>query len=141
MTETSTASDQLALAAADRFYRGLADPDDVSALLNSLHPDFVLTLSPGLPVPAAREHRGRDAAVANVWGQLPDSLALRCEPDRTFAVDADEVIAIGHYRGEGWVAPFAHVLTIKDGTVASLRQITDTRCWPDLATASAPAVR
>jgi ketosteroid isomerase-like protein len=131
MTETLTAAD-LPLAAADRFYNALADPGDATALLDSLHPDFVLTLSPGLPVPAAREHYGRAAAVANAWGRIPAGLNLRCEPERTFVVDDNEVVVFGHYRGDGWEAPFAHVLTIKGGAVASLRQITDTRCWPDL---------
>lgn len=127
---------QLAVSATDRFYDSLANPDDLAALLDSLHPDFVLTLSPGLPVPAAREHHGRGAAVANVWGQLPPGLGLRCEPDRTFPVGGNEVIVLGHYRGDGWEAPFAHLLTVKGGAVASLRQITDTRCWPDLAAAT-----
>ncbi|WP_179748382.1 nuclear transport factor 2 family protein [Microlunatus parietis] len=139
MNGVQSAVAQLTVSATDRFYESLAHPDNLGALLDSLHPDFVLTLSPGLPVPGARVHRGRGAAVANVWGQLPPGLGLRCEPERTFPAGDHEVVVLGHYRGDGWEAPFAHVLTVKGGTVASLRQITDTRCWPDLAAAPTEA--
>jgi uncharacterized protein len=136
MTEDRTDDMQHALAAANRFYESLANPGNRAALLDALHNDFVLTLSPGLPLPADREHHGREAAVANVWGRIPPGFALRCEPEGKFAVGDDEVVVLGHYRGDGWDAPFAHVLTTNDGTVASLRQITDTRCWPDLPAAT-----
>jgi ketosteroid isomerase-like protein len=126
-----------AMAAVRRFYDCLANPGNISALREALDQDFVLTLSPGLPLPVDREFRGRDEAVANVWAQIPPGVALRCEPDRTYAVASDEFIVLGHYRGDGWEAPFAHVLTTADGKVSSLRQITDTRSWPDL-TATSP---
>lgn len=121
---------RLGVPAADRFYSSLANRDG-AALLDSLDEDFVLTLSPGLPLPTAREHHGRAAAVSEVWGRIPAGFELRCEPDRAITAGADEVVVLGHYRGDGWEAPFAHLLTTKDGRLASLRQLTDTRCWPD----------
>jgi uncharacterized protein len=48
---------------------------------------------------------------------------------------ADRVIAVGTYRGtvrasgEPVEAAFAHVLTIRDGRIARLQQITDTVSW------------
>jgi ketosteroid isomerase-like protein len=118
-------------AAVQTFYDCLARHDG-AALLDAVHNDFVLTLSPGLPLPGAREFRGGASAVGNVWGRIPAELGLRCEPDRTLPVADDEFVVLGHYRGDDWEAPFAHILTTRDGKIASLRQITDTRCWPDL---------
>ncbi|MET9268533.1 hypothetical protein [Kribbella sp. NPDC003557] len=66
----------------------------------------------------------------------PAGVELHCEPDRRLPVAPNEFVVLGHYRGDGWRAPFAHVLTTKDGKILSLRQITDTRCWPDLMAAS-----
>jgi 2-(1,2-epoxy-1,2-dihydrophenyl)acetyl-CoA isomerase len=121
-----------ALAAVRHFYDCLADSENISALREALTQDFVLTLSPGLPLPVDRVFRSRDDAVANAWAQIPPGVSLRCEPDRTLAVAGDEFIVLGHYRGDGWEAPFAHVLTTAGGKLSSLRQITDTRSWPDL---------
>lgn len=137
MDDAPTTASPDAAAAVQRFYDCLADPEDINALREALDPDFVLTLSPGLPLPVDREFRGRDEAVANVWAQIPPDVALRCEPERTFAVAGDEFIVLGHYRGDSWEAPFAHVLTTADGRLSSLHQITDTRSWPDL-TATPP---
>lgn len=125
-----------AMAVVRHFYDCLADPENISPLRDALNKDFVLTLSPGLPLPVDREFRSRDEAVDNVWAQIPPDVALRCEPDRTLPVGSDEFIVLGHYRGDGWEAPFAHVLTTADGRLSSLRQITDTRCWPDLTATS-----
>lgn len=117
------------------FYACLASHDG-AALLKALHNDFVLTLSPGLPLPGEREFRGPESALANVWGRIPPDLGLRCEPERTLPVADEEFVVLGHYRGDGWEAPFAHILTTRDDQVASLRQLTDTRCWPDLIVGS-----
>ncbi|NIK59039.1 nuclear transport factor 2 family protein [Kribbella shirazensis] len=116
------------------FYAALADRDP-AALLGALHEDFVLTLSPGLPLAVDREFRGRESAVANVWGRIPADVELHCEPDRKLPVGPGEFVVLGHYRGDGWSAPFAHVVSMRDGRIGSLRQITDTRSWPDLRAA------
>ncbi|WP_120522426.1 nuclear transport factor 2 family protein [Arthrobacter celericrescens] len=119
------------LSAVEYFYRALTARQPAE-ILNAVQDDFVLKLSPGLPLPGPREYHGGEAAVANVWGRIPAyDFALRCEPDRKFVVADNEVLVLGHYRGAGWESPFAHVLTVRDGKLATLRQITDTRCWPE----------
>ncbi|WP_427891682.1 nuclear transport factor 2 family protein [Kribbella sp. GL6] len=121
--------------AVQNFYDSLAKRD-TSALLGAVHEDFVLTLSPGLPLPVGREFYGRESAVMNVWGRMPAAVEVHCEPDRKLPVARGEFVVLGHYTGHGWKAPFAHILVVKDGKIAALRQITDTRCWPDLTTVS-----
>ncbi|MBO1267493.1 nuclear transport factor 2 family protein [Arthrobacter cavernae] len=131
MTNIGNAYNPDALSVVECFY-GALTARQPAKLLNALHDDFVLTLSPGLPLPGAREHHGREAAVANVWGRIPGyDFALRCEPDRKIVVADNEVLVLGHYRGHGWESPFVHVLTVREGKLATLRQITDTRCWPE----------
>lgn len=70
MTNIGNAYNPDALSAVEYFYGALTARQHAE-LLNALHDDFVLTLSPGLPLPGAREHHGREAAVANVWGRIP----------------------------------------------------------------------
>ena len=128
-------SDDSGQPAVRKFYDSLA-AHDPAALRDAVHEDFVLTLSPGLPLPVDREFRGRESAVRNVWGRLAAGVELHCEPDRLLPVAPNEFVVLGHYRGDGWRAPFAHILTTKDCRLLSLRQITDTRCWPELMAAS-----
>ena len=113
-----------------KFYDSLSGHDP-AGLHAALHDDFVLTLSPGLPLPVDREFRGRESAVRNVWGRLSNGIELHCEPDRKLPVAPGEFVVLGYYLGDGWKAPFAHIVTTRDGKILSLRQITDTRCWPD----------
>ena len=60
---------------------------------------------------------------------------MHVDAERFYPSDDDHVVAVGHYRGtvrasgQPIEASFAHVLTIRDGRIARLHQITDTGRW------------
>ncbi|MGW5193997.1 hypothetical protein ACWEOO_32410 [Kribbella sp. NPDC004138] len=59
-------SDDSGQFAVRKFYDSLA-AHDPGALRDAVHEDFVLTLSPGLPLPVDREFRGRET---RCWPEL-----------------------------------------------------------------------
>jgi 2-(1,2-epoxy-1,2-dihydrophenyl)acetyl-CoA isomerase len=111
---------------------------DVDALLDTLADDFVGHVSAGLPGGFGGTHRGARTMFDQVW--LPVYRTFRCLPHPTeyLTVDDGRVVVIGEYRGpagdrEGFTAEFAHVWRLAGGRITGLRQITDTRAWPDVA--------
>jgi ketosteroid isomerase-like protein len=122
------------LAPAHRLYAAFA-ARDAGALLAALHPEFVGTVSAGMPLDAGGRHDGPDAMLADVWGRVFGAYDVRVEPDAFLATDDDHVVVLGHYRGTGRStgapldARFAHVLALRDDRVAALEQITDTARW------------
>jgi ketosteroid isomerase-like protein len=120
-------------AVARRLYEAFASLD-VEALRDTLTDDFVGQVSEGMPLAVGGEQRGPEAMIRNVWAKVFASYEMRVEAER-FYPSGDHVVAVGHYRGavrasgQPIEASFAHVLTIRDGRIARLQQITDTERW------------
>lgn len=121
-------------AIARRLYDGFADHDG-EALLAAMTEDFVGVVSAGMPLGVGGRHEGRDAMLRDVWAQVLTAYDLAVEADRYLVCGPDDVVVLGSYRGAERTtgrpvdARFAHVLTLRDGLVAGLEQITDTRSW------------
>ena len=126
-------------AIAQRLYDAFAAHDG-EALLAAMTEDFVGTVSAGMPLGVGGRHEGRDAMLRDCWAQVFINYDMAVEADRYLVCSPGEVVVLGSYRGSVRTtgdpvdARFAHVLTLRDGRVASLEQITDTRSW-----AAAPA--
>lgn len=122
------------LLAARRLYDGFAARDG-QAVLDALQEDFLGEVSDGMPLGVGGRHEGRDAMLRDCWGPVFATYDMHVEAEEYLDCGSDRVVVTGRYRGphraEGWPvdAAFAHVLTIRDGRVAGLRQITDTARW------------
>jgi uncharacterized protein len=121
-------------AAAKRLYEAFA-ARDVVALRDALADDFVGRVSDGMPLGVGGEHRGPEAMIRGVWIKVLASYEIEVEAETFYTSGDDHVVAVGHYRGtvratgQPIEASFAHVLTIRDGRIARLHQITDTGSW------------
>ena len=124
------------LAPARRLYAAFAARDP-AAILAALHPEFVGTVSAGMPLEAGGRHDGPEAMLTEVWGPVFGAYDVRVEPDAYLTAQDDQVVVLGHYRGTARAtdapldARFAHVLTLREDRVAALEQITDTARWRD----------
>ncbi len=127
-------TDQDPTAIARRLYDAFAAHDG-EALLAAMTEDFVGTVSTGMPLGVGGRHEGRDAMLRDCWAQVFINYDMAVEADRYLVCARDEVVVLGSYRGTERAtgdpvdARFAHVLSLRDGHVASLEQITDTRSW------------
>jgi ketosteroid isomerase-like protein len=122
------------LAAARRLYDGFAARDAV-AIRDALSEDFVGDVSAGMPLGVGGRHEGRDAMLRDVWMKVFGAYDMRVEAEDFHVAGDDVVVAVGAYRGverasgRDVEAGFAHVLTVREGRVTALRQITDTERW------------
>lgn len=125
-----------ATAVAQRFYRALAE-DDGDTLFDLLTTDFVGTVSAGMPHGVGGRHHGRVAMISEVWARIDAAYDVDVEPAEFLAVDGadDKVVVLGSYRGSARDADtavdaaFAHVITVQNGRITALQQITDTARW------------
>jgi 2-(1,2-epoxy-1,2-dihydrophenyl)acetyl-CoA isomerase len=119
---------------ARRLYDGFL-AHDAAAIMALLHPDFEGRVSAGMPLGVGGRHSGAEAMMRDVWIPVFAAYDVRVEADELLEC-GDRVVAVGGYRGterEGsapFDASFAHVLTIGDGLITALHQITDTASWP-----------
>jgi len=120
---------------AQRFYRALSD-GDANTLFDLLTDDFEGTVSAGMPHGVGGEHHGRVAMIADVWGRIDAAYDVEVLPAEYLALaDGDKIVVLGTYRGAARSeqvsvdAAFAHVLTVKNGQITALQQITDTVRW------------
>jgi ketosteroid isomerase-like protein len=119
---------------ARRLYEAFASRD-LEALRDALADDFVGQVSAGMPLAVGGEHIGPEAMIRDVWSKVFETYELHVDAERFYPSGDDHVVAVGHYRGtvrasgQPIEASFAHVLTIRDGRIARLDQITDTRRW------------
>ncbi len=124
--------------AARKLYDAMA-ARDIGALLDSMDEAFVGTVSDGMPLGVGGRHDGRDRMVQDVWVKVFGTFDTTPRVDRYIETGGPELVAIGRYvgtareTGRPLDAAFAHVLSIRDGRVASLEQITDTQRWLDAA--------
>ncbi|OAN36200.1 nuclear transport factor 2 family protein [Mycolicibacterium iranicum] len=120
---------------ARRFYRALSDGDG-NALFDLLTEDFEGVVSAGMPRGVGGEHHGRVAMITEVWGRIDAAYDIEVVPrEYLTTAEQDQVVVLGTYRGsarhadERVDAAFAHVITVKNGHITALQQITDTARW------------
>ncbi|PRC45444.1 polyketide cyclase [Mycobacterium sp. ITM-2017-0098] len=129
---------------AQRMYRALSDGDG-NALFDLLTDDFEGLVSAGMPHGVGGEHHGRVAMITEVWGRIDAAYDVEVVPREYLAlVDGDRVVVLGTYRGSARAddaavggadtttrvdAAFAHVITVRNGQITALHQITDTVRW------------
>jgi ketosteroid isomerase-like protein len=122
---------------ARRLYEGFLAPD-AAAILSLLKPDFEGKVSAGMPLGVGGRYDSAEAMMRDVWVPVFSAYDVRVEADELLDC-GERVVAVGGYRGtaresgEPFDASFAHVLTIDDGLIAALHQITDTASWPAAA--------
>ncbi|OKH81438.1 hypothetical protein EB75_16790 [Mycobacterium sp. ST-F2] len=126
---------------AARLYAAFAAHDG-AGLAELLHPEFCGRVSDGMPFGLGGEVHGPEEMLLNVWGGAAAHFEIAPQPDEFVVVGDDRVIAFGYYRGHSratgkqYSAAFVHDITIRDGMVASLVQITDTQRWHEALVAS-----
>jgi ketosteroid isomerase-like protein len=120
---------------ARRLYDGFL-AHDAAVILGLLQSDFEGRVSPGMPLGVGGRYNSAEAMMREVWIPVFSAYDVRVEADELLDCGGDRVVAVGGYRGtareggEAFDASFAHVLTIGDGLIAALHQITDTASWP-----------
>jgi uncharacterized protein len=124
--------------AARRLYAAMA-ARDVGALLEAMDDDFAGSVSEGMPLGVGGRHDGRERMGRDVWVKVFAAYDTTPQVTRYIETGGPELVAIGRYvgtareTGRRLDAAFAHVLSIRDGRVASLHQITDTQRWHEAA--------
>ncbi|MDX1878825.1 nuclear transport factor 2 family protein [Mycolicibacterium sp. 141076] len=115
------------------------DPAGLAALL---HPDFTGRVSAGMPFGLGGDVDSPETMLSKVWGEAATHFEITPQPDEFVVVDDERIIAFGYYRGSSratrkqYSAAFVHDITIRDGKVVGLVQITDTQRWHDALVAS-----
>jgi uncharacterized protein len=128
----SPISDQVR--AAQRLYDAMTTRD-ARALFGAMHEDFRGTVSEGMPLAVGGRHEGPERMLLDVWAKMFEAYDVAPEVTRYVETGGQDLVVIGRYvgtaRGTGRPldAAFAHVLSVRDGRVASLEQITDTQRW------------
>jgi uncharacterized protein len=121
-------------ATARRLYEAFASRDP-AALRDALADDFVGQVSAGMPLSVGGEHIGPEAMIRDVWAKVFEVYEIHVDAERFYPSGDQHVVAVGRYRGtvrasgRPMEASFAHILTIRDGRIARLHQITDTGSW------------
>jgi uncharacterized protein len=120
---------------AQRFYRALSDGDG-KALFDLLTDDFEGVVSAGMPHGVGGAHHGRVAMITDVWGRIDAVYDVEVTPDEYLTLaDDGRIVVLGTYRGAARDedvtvdAAFAHVITVQNGLITALQQITDTVRW------------
>ncbi|WP_286274236.1 nuclear transport factor 2 family protein [Mycobacterium antarcticum] len=132
----STREPSTATVIAERLYTAFSAGDGV-ALAHLLHPTFVGRVSAGMPFGVGGDVEGPLTMLNEVWAATFTHYDAAPQPDEFLAVGDERVVVFGYYRGRSrtagrpYEAAFAHDITIQDGRIASLIQITDTKCWHD----------
>lgn len=121
---------------AERLYAAFASHDR-AGLAALLHPDFTGRVSEGMPFGLGGAVHSPEQMLRDVWGGASAHWETAPYPDEFVASGENRVIVLGYYRGRGrttgrrYAAAFAHDITVRDGLIASLTQITDTKPWHD----------
>ncbi len=110
---------------------------DRAALDALLDPEFVGRTAAGMPLGLGGEHRGAKAMRREFWGVIAKHYDLRAEPAETALLGPGRVLVRGTYRGlarstgRKFEAEFAHLVSVTDGRIVALEQLTDTFAWAD----------
>jgi hypothetical protein len=123
------------MAVVEQFYDAMHHLD-TTALLETLTPDFVGHVSAGLPGGSGGTHRGAATMLDDVWVPVYRSLGALPWPREYLSCGDDTVVVVGEYRASAgypsFSAEFVHILRLDGPHIAELRQITDTRSWPEV---------
>jgi len=132
-----SASDLMnARAAAERLYVALA-AGDAAGLDEVLAPDFVGRAADGLLVAATGEQHGPEAMREQVWWQIGRKFVVTAQPYEFHLLDDGRLYVAGRYVGHArrskqpLDAAFVHVITLRDGRIIRLEQLTDTHLWTE----------
>ena len=134
MAMGSPATDAVGLAHA--LYAALASGDH-AALDQLLHSEFVGETTEGLPLGLGGRYEGPKAMRRNFWGAIGRAYDAAAEPSDVQVLADGRVLVIGRYRGSArstgtkFEADFVHVLTLRDGQIAGLTQLTDSARWAE----------
>ena len=110
----------------DAFGRG-----DIPALLNVLADDVDWYLPGQSEVPHAGRYTG-PAGVGDFFGKLDATMEFETFDIRQFLGNGDTVVVLGYEKakvkatGKTQEAEWVHVLTVRDGKIASFREYVDT---------------
>ncbi|MFT4263726.1 MAG: enoyl-CoA hydratase-related protein, partial [Nocardioides sp.] len=131
-------------ALAKALYDALA-AGDRPGVLELLTPDFVGRTTAGLPLGLGGRYEGAEEMIDGFWWRLGRSFAARAEAE-AFAELADGRLQVtGTYRGTARAtgraveAAFIHLVTVSEGRIAALEQLTDTAAWADAVSGGAVA--
>ncbi|MFD3745478.1 nuclear transport factor 2 family protein [Nocardia sp. NPDC058633] len=119
---------------AESLYAAFAESDG-PALAGLLDRSFTARVSSGMPLGVGGSISDPQSMLSGVWGTVFAAYAAAPYPEEFVPVAPDRVIVFGFYRGTcrstgtGFEAAFAHDLTVRDGKIVSLIQITDTEQW------------
>ncbi|MFF5205431.1 nuclear transport factor 2 family protein [Streptosporangium sp. NPDC000396] len=122
--------------AVQRLYEGFAAGDG-EKILSALHPDFVGVVSAGMPLGVGGTHHGPEAMFRGCWSVISRHMETYPRPEEELWSGAERVTVLGHYvgtvraTGRAYEAAFAHDLSLKDGLIVRLVQITDTAKWAE----------
>lgn len=120
----------------DQLYEAFSAADGIT-LARLLHPQFVGRVSVGMPCGAGGAVDSPEHMLRDVWGATFIEFDTAPQPDEIVVVSEDRAIVFGYYRGRSrhanrsYEAAFAHDITVRDGLIASLTQVTDTKSWHD----------
>lgn len=118
---------------AERFYRAMAT-DDGQTLAGLIHPEFTGRVSSGLPLGLGGDVPGSQEML-QIWMTVYKAFDMKPQAEEIVEVGEDRVVAFGFYRGEAREtgrkveAAFSHDVTVRDGQIVRLVQITDTHPW------------
>lgn len=114
----------------ENLYSAFANGD--GARLGELLADTHWVEAPGMPYGGI--YRGFPEIAAKVFGPITsDVQGFSAKPDEVMPAGDDRVLAMGTYRGKGTAGevatPFAHLWTVRDGTITNFVQFADTHLF------------
>jgi 2-(1,2-epoxy-1,2-dihydrophenyl)acetyl-CoA isomerase len=129
-SNVDTAPRELALLLYASLARG-----DRDSVLKVLHPDFDGHVTPGMPAGLGGDYPSPGLMQQDFWWQVGRLWRAEARPAELHLLDDGRLFVAGTYRGDGrrsgtpLEAEFVHVLTIREGLIAGLRQLTDSAAW------------
>lgn len=121
-----------------QLYEALAAVD-LPALDRLLDPDFRGVLAAGLPFGIGGEHKGAYVMRDRAWGAIAGHFIVEVEAERFLPLVDGRMLVTGRYAGHGrrdggpLDAPFAHIITTRNGRICGLEQYTDNALWQQAA--------
>lgn len=118
-----------------RLYPALASGDRAT-LDDLLHADFIGETTRGLPLDLGGRYEG-SREMRRFWGNLGRAFDARAEPTDVQVLGDGRVLVTGVYSGAArdtghkLEAAFTHTIVLRDGKLAGLVQITDSKAWAD----------
>ncbi|MFE1591133.1 nuclear transport factor 2 family protein [Nocardia sp. NPDC058705] len=121
---------------AESLYTAFANSDG-GVLAGLLDRSFTARVSAGMPLGVGGAVPDPKTMLVNVWGAVSVEYDVAPYPEEFVEVDRERVIVFGAYRrtarstGNHFEASFVHDLSVRDGKITSLVQVTDTKPWHD----------